>query len=131
MGMELNTLFGIVGIVLIFFSIYILYFMEIMAKFYDLIRKGKLRFKRGDEYLLVLTLIGLASLVGGVWLLTLAVTWEVLKIKLLGFVLFLVATFLVFLFPDTTHYQPPGFTTTAVFFGLLLYAISIYLLIFR
>jgi hypothetical protein len=129
--MDSNTLLGILGMLLIFFSIYILYFMEIMAKFYHLIKKGRLEFKRGDEYLFVLTLIGLVSLVSGTWLLTMTVTWEILKIKIVGLLLFLIATFLVFLFPDSTWYQPPGFTTTAVFAGLLLYAISLYLLIFR
>lgn len=129
--MDSNTVLGVLAIILIFLSIYILYFMEMMAKFYALVKKGRLKFRGGDEYLLVLTLIGLAFLVGGVWLLITAVGWQVIKIKLIGLALFSVATFLVFLFPDTTVYQPPGFTTTAVFLGLLLYAISLYLLIFR
>ncbi len=129
--MDPNVLIGIIGLVLIFFSIYILYFMEIMAKFYELIRIRKFKFKGGDEYLLVLTLIGLAFLVGGAWLLVTAVPLQLIKIKVIGIVLFLLATFFVFLFPDSTTYQPAGFTTTAVFLGLVLYAVSLYLLLFK
>ncbi len=122
---------GITGILLIFLSIYILYFMDIIAMFTEKVVLGKLRFRHGDEYIFFLMILGLGFFISGFYLLKIAVGMEVIKIKLLGLIMFTIGTFFIFQFPDSLSYQPGYFTSLALLIGFIFYAIAFYLLFFK
>jgi len=122
---------GITGILLIFLSIYILYFMDIIAMFADRVALGKLKFRHGDEYIFFLMLLGLGLFIGGFYLLKISVGMEVIKIKFLGLIMFAIGTFFIFQFPDSLSYQPGYFTSLALLIGFVFYAIAFYLLFFK
>ena len=129
--MELETLEVIVGLLLLFFGIYLLYFMDVISHIVGVFKLGKKReIKPGDIHLTIIMLLGIVFVVAGAWMLVDVVGIRRLMVKFAGLVSFLFASFLVFYFPDSKKYQPAGFETIAVLLGIVFYAIALYLLIF-
>jgi len=79
--------------------------------------------------------IGIGGVIAGGWFLFRGLPVEFLTIKALGFVLFGFGFFLLFYFPASysgtvPRYQVAEMTRTAFFFGLVLFLIGAYILLF-
>ncbi|MBS3051341.1 MAG: hypothetical protein J4400_04275 [Candidatus Aenigmarchaeota archaeon] len=84
-----------------------------------------------DKQLVVVLLVGVASIVGGGWVILTHVTLWILLAKLAGLILAGLGVFLIIGFPDVEpDYQLRNMTNAGVFIGLVLLIIGAYLLFF-
>jgi hypothetical protein len=83
-----------------------------------------------DTDLIIALLVGIAAFLGGAWIILTRLTLAIILTKLAGLILGVIGLFLIFGFPDSTDYQPEGFTNTGIFVGIVLAVISIWLLFF-
>ncbi len=119
----------VLGLIMVFFGVYLLYFMDVITFFVKALRiRG--RVLNADVHLTLLMMFGVLFIVGGSWLVIDVVGLRRLLLKLVGVLFFFTGCFFVFHFPDSTRYQPPGFATISIFLGIVCYALSIYFLLF-
>lgn len=119
---------AIMGAILVAFGIFVLFSLG----------NPQLSLKHfvGPKGMYLSLLIGLAAFLGGGWLILKTIPIEVLKMKLVGLVLFGFGFFLLFHFPGITgfsvfmRHQPISMSRTGMLLGLILFIIGLYLLIF-
>ena len=83
-----------------------------------------------DNKLYIALFTGIATLIGGVYLLFYSVPTEVIRQKVIGFILVLAGFWMVFKFPSAMDYQPEGMGLTGVLIGLVLLILGLYWFIF-
>jgi hypothetical protein len=83
-----------------------------------------------DTDLIIALLIGIASAVGGAWIILTRLTLALILTKLAGLILLVIGVFLIVGFPDVTEYQPEGMGYTGVFFGIIFLVVGLWLLFF-
>ncbi len=86
--------------------------------------------KETDQQFLVVLIVGAILVIGGGWYILSTITLWVLLKKLAGFIIGAVGVFLMFGFHDAPDYQPGEFAMTALFIGIILTIVGIYLLFF-
>ena len=84
----------------------------------------------GDNKLLLILVIGILSVVAGLWLIVVKITLAVILKKIAGLVLTGFGLFMVISFPDITDYQLQTFSFSGVFIGIIVLVIGVYLLLF-
>lgn len=84
----------------------------------------------GDNKLMLILVIGILSVVAGLWLIVVKITLAVILKKIAGLVLTGFGLFMVISFPDITDYQLQTFSFSGVFIGLIVLVIGVYLLLF-
>lgn len=113
---------GIIGAVLIAIGIFLFIFL------------GSIR-AWGNTAMWVSILIALASILGGGSLIAATVSWEIIRIKIVGLVLVLFGVFMFGYFPGISQiypsrYQPMAMGRFGMFLGLVSLLVGIYLLVF-
>lgn len=83
-----------------------------------------------DKNLIIILLVGVAAIVGGIWIILTHITLWILLAKLAGLILVGIGVFLIIGFPDVADYQRPDMSSTGVFIGIVLLIIGAYLLFF-
>ncbi len=83
-----------------------------------------------DRQLGIVMLIGIAAIIGGIWIIVTRLTVIMILTKLAGLVLLGIGIFLVVGYPETNEYQAAGFTTGGVFIGIVFLILGAYLLFF-
>lgn len=83
-----------------------------------------------DSRYLIYILLGIACIVAGGWVLLTKIGLALMLVKLSGLILALLGFFLVVKFPDVTEYQPADMSKTAIFMGIIMLIVGIYLLFF-
>lgn len=84
----------------------------------------------GDNKLLLILVIGILSVVAGLWIIVTKITLAVILKKIAGLVLTGFGLFMVISFPDITDYQIQTFSFSGVLIGLIVLVIGVYLLLF-
>ena len=84
----------------------------------------------GDNKLMLILVIGILSVVAGLWIIVVKITLAVILKKIAGLVLTGFGLFMVISFPDITDYQYQTFSFSGIFIGLIVLVIGVYLLLF-
>ncbi len=66
----------------------------------------------------------------GVYLVFVTIPWYIIMKKFIGFLIFALGFFLVFLYPAPTDYQSDEFTLLGVLAGIVFIGIGLYMLLF-
>ncbi|MFH0949375.1 MAG: hypothetical protein V1802_02715 [Candidatus Aenigmatarchaeota archaeon] len=86
--------------------------------------------KIGDEKMLLVLLLGVACVIGGLWILTTKLTLAILLKRIGGLALLAFGVFMIFGFPDIDQYQPGDTGRAGIFIGIISIVIGIFLLFF-
>lgn len=78
----------------------------------------------------IMMLLGLAGVIGGLWILISKLTLAVVLVKLAGIIMAAIGGFLVIEFPDVDQYQREGMSVTGIVIGLVLLIFGLYLFVF-
>ncbi len=83
-----------------------------------------------DNRLILVLVIGILSVVAGLWLLFTKITLAVILTKLAGLILAGFGLFMILSFPDIPDYQYEGLAFSGVFIGIVVFVIGVYFLVF-
>jgi len=83
-----------------------------------------------DNRLILILVVGVLSVVAGLWLVFIKITLAVILTKLAGLLLAGFGLFMILGFPDIPDYQYEGFAFSGVFIGIVVFVIGIYFLLF-
>jgi hypothetical protein len=86
--------------------------------------------KFNDSHMFAVLIIGLILIIGGGWVIATHISLAVLLAKIAGIIFAFFGFFLIWGFPDVRDYQPENMGKTGVFFGVILFIIGVYLLLF-
>ena len=78
----------------------------------------------------IILLISLVLLFGGLYILTYNISFELIKRRVYGLILFIMGFWLTFMFPADTEHQPEDMAHFAILIGLIVLAGGIWLMFF-
>lgn len=84
----------------------------------------------GDNRLILVLVVGLLSVVAGLWIIFTKIALAVVLTKIAGLILAGFGLFMILGFPDIPDYQYEGFAFSGVFIGIVVFVIGLYFLLF-
>ncbi len=84
----------------------------------------------GSGHVIFVLVVGIIAIAVGLWIIISVITLAVLLRKIMGLALTAIGLFLILGFPDITDYQPENMAKTAVFAGIILAIIGLWMLFF-